>query len=165
MCRGRHDPAVRVRAGENDGSRDGGEVTKPKENKEILRRFVEEFQGRGDEAVADRILADDFVDHSPFPGVSPDRQGVKRLFGALRAAFPDLRAEIHDQLAERDRVATRKTFHGTHRGEFLGIAPTGQPVSFDVIDFVRVKNGRIAEHWSVVDVMGLMQQLGALKSG
>jgi steroid delta-isomerase-like uncharacterized protein len=129
-----------------------------------MRRFVEEFQSGADEAVADQILADDFVDRSPFPGVSPDREGVKRFFGALRAAFPDLHAEIHDQLAEGDLVATRKTFHGTHRGEFLGLAPTGQPVAFDVIDFVRMeKNGRIAEHWNVVDLMGLMQQLGALQ--
>jgi steroid delta-isomerase-like uncharacterized protein len=138
-------------------------VTTAEKNKQLMRRFVEEFQVGGNAAVADEILADDFVDHSPFPGVSPDRDGLKRFFGALRAAFPDLRAEIHDQLAEGDRVATRKTFHGTHRGEFLGIAPTGQPVAFDVIAFVRIENGRIAEHWNVVDVMGLMQQLGALQ--
>jgi len=141
-------------------------VTTQERNKRIMRRFVDEFQSRADEAVADQILADNFVDRSPFPGVSPDREGVKRLFGALRAAFPDLRAEIHDQVAEGDRVATRKTFHGTHRGEFLGIPPTGQPVAFDVIDFVRMEsNGRIAEHWNVVDLMGLMQQLGALQPG
>jgi len=141
-------------------------VTTEERNKRIVRRFVEEFQSGADETVADQILADDFVDRSPFPGVSPDREGVKRLFGALRAAFPDLRAEIHDQLAEGDRVATRKTFRGTHRGEFLGIPPTGQAVAFDVIDFVRMEsNGRIAEQWNVVDLMGLMQQLGALKQG
>jgi len=132
-------------------------VTTEERNKRIVRRFVEEFQSGADETVADQILADDFVDRSPFPGVSPDREGVKRLFGALRAAFPDLRAEIHDQLAEGDRVATRKTFRGTHRGEFLGIPPTGQAVAFDVIDFVRMEsNGRIAEQWNVVDLMGLM---------
>lgn len=134
-------------------------------NKTIVRRFVEEFQNGGNESAAEELLAADFVDHSPFPGVSPDREGVKRLFAALRQAFPDLRARIHDQLAEKDRVATRKTFRGTHRGEFLGIAPTGRSVSFDVIDVVRVADGRIAEQWNVIDLMGLLQQIGPRPRG
>lgn len=135
------------------------------ENKRLMRRFVEEFQSGGNESVAEELLAADFVDHSPFPGVSPDREGVKRLFAALRAAFPDLRAVIHDQLAEGDRVATRKTFRGTHRGEFLGISPTGRMVTFDVVDIVRIDKGRIAEHWNVVDLMGLLQQIGMTPRG
>lgn len=135
-------------------------MTKAQQNKTIVRRFVEEFQNGGNESAAEELLAADFVDHSPFPGVSPDREGVKRLFAALRQAFPDLRAKIHDQLAEKDRVATRKTFRGTHRGEFLGIAPTGRSVSFDVIDVARIADGRIAEQWNVVDLMGLLQQIG-----
>jgi steroid delta-isomerase-like uncharacterized protein len=134
-------------------------------NKTIVRRFVEEFQNGGNESAAEELLAADFVDHSPFPGVSPDREGVRRLFAALRQAFPDLRAKIHDQLAEKDRVATRKTFRGTHRGEFLGIAPTGRSVSFDVIDVVRIADGRIAEHWNVIDLMGLLQQIGPRPRG
>jgi steroid delta-isomerase-like uncharacterized protein len=136
-------------------------VTTAEQNKRLVRRFVEEFENGGNEPVADELLADRFVDHSPFPGVAPDRDGVKRLFAGLRTSFPDLRAEIHDLLAEADRVATRKTFRGTHRGEFLGMAPTGRAISFDVVDFVRIENGRIAEHWNVVDLMGLLQQLGA----
>jgi steroid delta-isomerase-like uncharacterized protein len=140
-------------------------VTKSQQNKTIVRRFVEEFQNGGNESAAEELLAADFVDHTPFPGVSPDREGVKRLFAALRQAFPDLRAKIHDQLSEKDRVATRKTFRGTHRGEFLGIAPTGRSVSFDVIDVVRIADGRIAEHWNVVDLMGLLQQIGPRPRG
>jgi predicted ester cyclase len=62
-------------------------------------------------------------------------------------------------------VTTRKTFRGTHRGEFLGIAPTGRSVSFDVIDVVRIADGRIAEHWNVVDLMGLLQQIGPRPRG
>ena len=140
-------------------------MTKAQQNKTIVRRFVEEFQNGGNESAAEELLAADFVDHTPFPGVSPDREGVKRLFAALRQAFPDLRAKIHDQLSEKDRVATRKTFRGTHRGEFLGIAPTGRSVSFDVIDVVRIADGRIAEHWNVVDLMGLLQQIGPRPRG
>ena len=135
-------------------------MTTEEKNKRAMRKFVEEFQSGGNASVAEELLAPDFVDHSPFPGVSPDRDGVKRLFAALHVAFPDLRAVVHDQLAEGERVATRKTFRGTHRGEFLGISPTGRVVSFDVIDFVRMDKGRIAEHWNVVDLMGLLQQIG-----
>jgi steroid delta-isomerase-like uncharacterized protein len=140
-------------------------VTGPEKNKKIVRRFVEEFQSGGNEGVAEELLTDDFVDHSPFPGVAPDRDGVKRLFAALHDAFPDLRATIHDQIAEGDRVATRKTFRGTHRGEFLGISPTGRAVTFDAIDVVRLEKGRIAEHWNVVDLMGLLQQIGMAPGG
>jgi predicted ester cyclase len=83
---------------------------------------------------------------------------------ASLAAFPDFRAEIHDLLADRDLVVTRKTFHGTHDGGFMGIPPTGKQVAFDVIDIVRYENGRLAEHWNVVDQLGLMQQLGVIPS-
>ena len=140
-------------------------MTPEEKNKRLVRKFIEEFQSGNNESVAEELLAPDFVDHSPFPGVAPDREGVKRLFAALHAAFPDLRATIHDQLAEGDRVATRKTFRGTHRGEFLGISPTGRMVTFDVIDIVRMDNGRIAEHWNVVDLMGLLQQIGVAPRG
>jgi steroid delta-isomerase-like uncharacterized protein len=140
-------------------------VTAQDKNKGVMRRFVEEFQSGANESVAEELLAPDFVDHSPFPGVSPDRDGVKRLFAALHVAFPDLRATIHDQIAEGDRVATRKTLRGTHRGEFRGISPTGRAVTFDVIDFVRIEKGRIAEQWNVVDLMGLLQQIGAAPRG
>jgi steroid delta-isomerase-like uncharacterized protein len=132
------------------------------DNEAVVRRFVDEYQTGGDERVAEAILADDFVDHSPFGPFSPDRDGVKQLFAALRAAFPDLRAEIEDQFSQGDKVVTRKTFHGTNDGEFMGMPPTGKQVSFDVIDILRLRDGQFVDHWNVVDAMGLMQQLGAL---
>lgn len=131
-------------------------------NKAVLRRFVEEFQSGHDVAVAEELLADDFVDHSPFGPLPPDRNGVFALFGMMFAAFPDFRAEIHQQFAEGDCVVTRKTFHGTHQGEFMGIPPTGTEFAFDVIDIVRVRDGKMVEHWNVVDAMALMTQLGAI---
>jgi predicted ester cyclase len=67
----------------------------------------------------------------------------------LRPAFPDLRVEIHDQIAEGDKVTTRKTVHGTHQGELMGIAPTNKRISIEVIDIVRLENGRYVEHWGV----------------
>lgn len=125
----------------------------------VINRFISEFQTAGDEAVAQALLAPDFVDHTPFPGFGATRTDVLRLFAVLRAAFPDLRAEVVDQIADGGRVATRKNFHGTHRGDFLGIPPSGRPVTIRVMDIVRIHDGRIAEHWNVVDLAGLMAQL------
>jgi predicted SnoaL-like aldol condensation-catalyzing enzyme len=131
-------------------------------NAAVVRRFVDEYQGAGKEAVALELLAPDFVDRSPFGPFSPDREGVLGLFRMLRGGFPDLHAEIHDQLVDGDKVVTRKTFHGTHKGEFMGIAPTGREVAWDVIDIVRVHDALMVEHWNVVDALALMTQLGAV---
>jgi predicted ester cyclase len=133
-------------------------------SKELQLRFIDEFQSKGDVAVAEEILTDDFVDHTPFGPIPGTREGVIQLFGMLRAAFPDLRAEVHDLLVDGDKVVTRKTFHGTHQGDFMGIAPTGNSVAWDVIDIVRHRDGRFVEHWNVVDAYGLMAQLGAIPS-
>ena len=124
-----------------------------------VNRFIDDYQTGGDDAVAEELLATDFTDHTPFPGFGNTRDDVKRLFTVLRTAFPDLRAEVIDQLTDGDRVATRKNFFGTHRGVFLGIPPTGKEVAIRVMDIVRIQDGRIAEHWNVVDVNGLVAQL------
>ena len=65
-------------------------------------------------------------------------------------------------IGEGDKVATRKTFHGTHEGEFMGIPPTGRRVSIGLIDIVRISEGRVVEHWSMGDNLGMMQQLGGI---
>ena len=80
----------------------------------------------------------------------------------LRAAFPYFRADIHWQLADGDRVTTYKTYHGTHRGEFFGIASTGRQIQFETEDVMRVQGGKITEHWGVANLFSLMQQLGGL---
>jgi steroid delta-isomerase-like uncharacterized protein len=138
------------------------DMSKANANAAVVRRFVEEYQGTGKEAVALELIAPDFVDRSPFGPFSPDREGVLALFRMLRAGFPDLHAEIHDQLIDGDKVVTRKTFHGTHKGEFMGIPATGRAVAWDVIDIVRVRDGLMVEHWNVVDAMALLTQLGAI---
>jgi steroid delta-isomerase-like uncharacterized protein len=110
--------------------------------------------------VVDEILAEDFVDRTPFPGMGSDREAVKQLFGAIRAAFPDHDAEIQHMVAEDDIVATAKTFTGTHEGEWMGIPATGRRVTIRVMDFLRYRDGRAVEHWNIVDVPGLLAQLG-----
>jgi predicted ester cyclase len=80
----------------------------------------------------------------------------------FRQAFPDSYFTIEDMIAEGDKVVTRKTFHGTHEGEFMGIPPTRRRVSISLIDIVRIAGGRVVEHWSLADNLGMMQQLGVI---
>jgi steroid delta-isomerase-like uncharacterized protein len=129
--------------------------------KAVVRRNTEEVQGGGNFAVFDELFADDFLDHTPQPGRTPDKDGARQLYKMLRTAFPDFHADIHWQLADGDRVTTYKTYHGTHRGEFLGVAPTGRKIQFETVDVMRVRNGKIAEHWGVANLFSLIQQLGA----
>jgi hypothetical protein len=92
--------------------------------KAVVRRNTEQVQGHGDFALSDELFADDFVDHTPQPGTTPDKAGVRVLYERLRQAFPYFRPEIHWQTVEGDVVTTFKIYHGTQRGDFLGIAPT-----------------------------------------
>jgi len=134
------------------------------EPKEIVRRFVEEYQEKRDPEALAEYLAPDVVDHTPMPGTAPGADGVRQVFEMLWSALPDMRVEIHDQIAEGDKVVTRKSFQGTQQGELFGVPPTEKEVHLDLIDIVRVADGRIVEHWNIIDSYGLMQQLGAIPS-
>lgn len=127
---------------------------------EIVRRNTEKVQGEGDFALFEELFADDFVDHTPQPGTSADKNGVRVLYHRLREAFPDFRPEIHWQSADGDLVTTYKTYHGTHLGDFLGVPATGRTVQFETVDAMRVRNGRIVEHWGVANLYAVLEQLG-----
>ncbi|MCP9272066.1 ester cyclase [Mycolicibacterium arenosum] len=127
----------------------------------VVRRNTEKVQGEGDFALFEELFADDFIDHTPQPGTTADKDGVRVLYHRLREAFPDFWPEIHWQTVDVDVVTTYKTYHGTHRGEFLGIAATGRTVRFDTVDAMRVHDGRIVEHWGVANLYGVLGQLGA----
>ena len=129
--------------------------------KAVIRRNTEEVQGAGNFELFDELFADDFLDHTPQPGRSPDKAGASELYKVLRDAFPDFHAVIHWQAADGDLVTTYKTYHGTHKGEFFGIAPTGREIHFETVDAMRVRDGKITEHWGVANLFSLMQQLGA----
>jgi predicted ester cyclase len=128
---------------------------------DVVRRFVEDYQTNADERAFAALMHPDFVDHSRPPGIAPGPEGVRQQFEFFRAAFSGFKATILDQVAEGDKVVTRKVFTGTHSGEFNGIPATGREVEIQVIDIVRVRDGRIAEHWNCVDRLGLLAQLGA----
>jgi predicted ester cyclase len=132
------------------------------EPKTVVRRFVDEYQTGADERAFAELLHPDVLDHSRPPGIARGADGVRQQFDGFRAAFDGFRAEILDQIAEGDKVVTRKVFRGSHSGSFNGVEPTGAQVEIHVIDIVRVQDGRIVEHWNCVDRVGLLAQLGAL---
>lgn len=132
-------------------------------NKQACRRFYDEVMGRKDLKLAEEIMADGFVDHDPTPGFAPDKKGTIDSFRMTFAAFPDMSAEIHDMVAEGDKVATNVTFRGTHEGEYMGIPATGKGFEAGAVDIIRLDDeGRAVEHWGIFDAMSVMQQLGML---
>jgi len=132
------------------------------ENKTIARRFNDDVWDRGDEAALEELLDPNFVDHDALPGQSPDREGHKQILAAFHSAFPDLNVTTEDIVAEGDKVVSRWTARGTHRGELMGIAPTGNGVTIKGIDVLRIAEGRIVERWAQFNDLEVMQQLGAV---
>jgi predicted ester cyclase len=132
------------------------------DNKALVRRFVDEVQSKGNTDLIDEICSAEFFNHSALPGLPPDREGIKIVTAMFTAAFPESYFTVEDMIGEGDKVVTRKTFHGTHEGEFMGIPPTGRRVSMELIDVVRIVDGSVVEHWSMADNLGMMQQLGVI---
>ncbi len=132
------------------------------ENKAIMRRFYEDLFGSGDLSVADEIVATEFVNHNPPPGESPGREGIKEFVTLFRTAFPDIHYTVEDQIAEGDKVVTRFTMTGTHRGDFPGIPATGKPITVTAIGIHRLAGGKTQEAWFNSDLLGMMQQLGVI---
>jgi steroid delta-isomerase-like uncharacterized protein len=132
------------------------------DNKALMRRFYDEVVAQGKFDLIDDMLADDFVEHEEFPGITPDRAGVKQFFTMLRAAYPDLRMTVEDLIAEGDKVVARIRIIGTHQGEFMGVPATGKQINVPGIDIVEFRDGRATAHWGVTDGLTWMQQLGAI---
>jgi predicted ester cyclase len=132
------------------------------QNKIIARRYAEELQDfwrTGDLSFVDRIFDSNYVQH--VPGVPPN-MSVKQIFAALRSGFPDFQTTIEDLIAEGDKVAVRISWQGTHKGELMGIPPTGKYVKVTEMQIYRMANGKIIERWVETDVFGMMQQLGII---
>jgi steroid delta-isomerase-like uncharacterized protein len=109
------------------------------------------------------LLAEDFIEHEETPGLAPTKEGVKTFFRAYRGAFPDLRMEAQDFVAGGDKVVTRLRATGTNKGDFMGMPATGKSVDVQLIDIMRYgDDGLVKEHWGVIDIMAMMQQLGVV---
>lgn len=133
------------------------------QNKALVRSFIDEVFNSRNPAALDRILAEGYVDHSPFPNQPPGREGFKQMIGGFLAAFPDFHATIEDMVAEGDKVVVRVTATGTHQGDFMGIPATGKPFKYQEIHIARIADGKMAEHWGVEDILGMLQQLGVVQ--
>lgn len=126
------------------------------ENKQLVRRFME---GALNLDAVDKFAAPDMIDHSRG---GAGREGLRQALGLFAAAFPDWQTTIEDLIAEGDKVVLRGVGHGTHRGAFMGIAPTGKQVAVPGIHIMRIADGKIVEHWAQVDDLGMMRQLGVV---
>lgn len=131
-------------------------------NAGIVRRFVDEVITQGHIDSAAQFAWEDVVEQVPFPGQGPGLEGLKGVLRGMRAAFPDLVFSIVEQVAEGEKVASRFEWSGTHRGEFLGVPATGRAVRVWGIVIDRLEQGRIKETRIIMDIFGLMMQLGAL---
>ncbi len=132
------------------------------ENKALVRRYAEEVLNRRNLDLLDEIFAPDFVQYGADPDQVSGVEDLKQFFVMLRSGFPDFQVTIEDLLAEGDKVVLHFTFQGTHQGEFTSIGPTGKQVTMTGIDIFRIADGKIVELWNQEDVLGMMQQLGAI---
>ncbi len=135
----------------------------PEENKAQYRRTFEEVFNQGNLAIADELVAPDFLNHEVPPGMNNrGAESTRQVVTMLRTAFPDLHFTIEEVMAEGDTVAGRVTMSGTHLGPFQGIPPTGRSFQQAHMHFVRFRDGKAVEHRAVRDDLGMMRQLGVI---
>lgn len=132
------------------------------ENIATMKRFVDEVINHGRLDVADEIVEEEFVELDPLPGQRQGREGLKEVIGMMRAAFPDIHWVDEETVAAGDKVVTRFTWTGTHRGDFLGIPATSRRVAVKGVVIDRLNAGKMADSRILMDTLGLMQQLGVI---
>ena len=130
------------------------------EYKTIARRFYGEVLSQGRVDVVEELAAPGYVEHEELPAGDGSIEGVKQFISTLREAFPDLRAEPQQMVAEGDMLAIYSIWTGTHQGDFMGAPGTGRSFSISCADFVRFEGGKVVEHWGVTDFASMMEQLG-----
>ena len=126
---------------------------------EIVRQFYEIIFRAGDIDAAAHFLSEDFIDHAPWPGHEATRDGFRAGTAAMRAAFPDLAIEPVKIIEEHDKVAAVVRISGTQHGEFFGSKATGREFEVEAIDILRVRDGKLCEHWGVIDTEKMLAQL------
>lgn len=129
----------------------------------LLHRFIDEvINGRDLDRALAELVAEGFVEQNPLPGQGPGRAGLRDVLAGMFAGFPDLRWDVQDTVVEGDRVASFSYWTGTHHGEFLGIAATGRSVKVEAWNLDRFQDDQLAESRILMDVVGLLTQLGAI---
>jgi steroid delta-isomerase-like uncharacterized protein len=130
------------------------------DSKAVVRRYYDAVLNQRRVEVLDEIAAEDYLEHDPFPGQGNGRADLKARVGMLFGAFNPLHFTIEDLIAGGDKVVVRWTNAGTQSGGFMGMPATGKEFGIAGIDIHVVRDGRLAEHWHVVDMLAQMQQLG-----
>jgi predicted ester cyclase len=125
-------------------------------NKLIVKRFNKEFIDDKNDSAYEALVSAGFVDHTG--GAVTPFDFITKIF---RPAFPDAKVVIHDLVAEGDKVVARKSYEGTHSGDFLGVPATRKFIKFMVIEIIQLRDGKYVNHWGVADTAGLMQQLNS----
>ncbi len=131
-------------------------------NKAVIQRFLEEVINQNRMEVGDEIVVEDFVELDPLPGQRQGREGLKEVLRMMRDAFPDMHWAIEEMVGEGDKVVTRFTWTGTHKGTFLGVPATGRSVVVKGVVIDRLVAGRMTDSRILMDTMGMMQQLGVI---
>jgi predicted ester cyclase len=132
----------------------------PRDIKQTAERIPLEVINNGNFGLIDELMTTDFVDHSPQPGVAPTREGLKQSLTALKSAFPDVHYTIESSISCGDEIVHRLSATGTMTGAFMGIPATGKRAAWTEIHIGRGVNGLLTEHWSIVDQLGMLVQLG-----
>jgi len=132
------------------------------ENIAVVGRFIEEVINQGKLDAADEIVEENFIELDPLPGQRQGREGLKEVIAMLRVAFPDIHWVTDETVAAGDKVVTRFTWTGTHRGTFLGIPATGRHITVKGVVIDRLSAGRMADSRILMDSLGMMQQLGVV---
>ena len=132
--------------------------------KTAARNFIEKGLNQRDLSALETYFSSDLIDHALPPGLPPGLEGRKIFASALLAAFPDLQVDVEDLIAEGDKLVTRYSVRGTHKGDLMGIPATGKEVSITGTAIDRFVNGQSIEHWEIIDQVGMMQQLGVIPS-
>jgi steroid delta-isomerase-like uncharacterized protein len=139
-----------------------GGTMSTEENKRTVKRYYEEALNGRNVDLIDELAVEDYVENDPFPGQGNGRGDLKARAQLILDAFQPLEFTIEDVVAEGDRVVVRWSQVGTNSGSFMGMPPTGRAYTINGIDIHVLRDGRMAEHWHVVDQLGLLQQLGAI---
>lgn len=144
--------------------REGRDMTRTENNKAVIRKFVEEVINQNRMDRADDLVGEDFVELDPLPGQRQGREGLKETLGVMRAGFPDMHWVVEEMVAEEDKVVTRFTWTGTHRGTFLGVPATGRSVTVKGVVMDQLAGGKMSYSRILMDSLGLMRQLGVVPS-
>jgi len=129
-------------------------------NQSVLQDVFDKAFNQGILAAIDELVAPDGISHHLSWGLPANRMGLKQLIAMLRTAFPDLQCTIEDEIIEGNKIAAHWTMRGTHKGVFLGNAPTNKPILVQGMIYARIENNQIMENWTMIDQMGALQQLG-----